>query len=201
MRKLIIVGLVLFNSIWSYSQNNESISLELRYPLPLGNNFINKAGYVGLFDIGADYNLIKANKFSFGVLLNSSFLRFNELEVNLFIISPKIKAEYEISLNKLSIIPQIGIGYSNWRFQAPDITYTDEHGVHTIKSRLNYNGLTAKGATKILINNDKNLKWYFNLAYEFTRLERPENLISNFSYNQNIQLFYPGIGLIWSFGG
>lgn len=85
--------------------------------------------------------------------------------------------------------------------RAPDITYTDEHGVHTIKARQNYNGLTAKGATKILINNDKNLKWYFNLAYEFTRLERPEVQMSSSSYTQNIQLFYPGIGVTWSFGG
>jgi len=117
MRKLIIVGLVLFNSICSYSQiNNENISFELRYPLPLGTNFINKAGYLGLFDIGVDYNLIKTSGFGLGVLLNSSVLRFDENDLNLFVISPKLKAEYEISLNRLTIIPQIGIGYSNWRF-------------------------------------------------------------------------------------
>jgi hypothetical protein len=203
MRKLIFAGLILFHSIWAYSQiSNERISIELRYPLPLGHNFIHKAGYVGLFDIGVGYSLIKSNGLSLGVVLSSSALRFDLTDLNLFVISPKFKAEYEIILNKLTIIPQIGIGYSNWRFRAPGIMYTDEMGnqVQDENFKINYNGLTAKAATRILINNDKNLKWYFNMAYEFTRLERPENLISNFAYNQNIQLFYPGIGVAWIFG-
>ncbi len=204
MRKLIIVGLVLFNSFFSYSQfSTGSISFELRYPISIGDNFINKGGYSGLFDIGVDYNVIKTNGFGFGVLLNSSVFRLNENDLNLLVLSPKVKAEYEISLNKLTIIPQIGIGYSNWRFRAPGITYLDEFGIqiHDEKFKQNYNGLTVKGATKILINSDKNLKWYFNLAYEFTRLEKPQNAVNTSRYNQNIQLIYPGIGMTWNFGG
>jgi hypothetical protein len=206
MRKLIVVGLVLFNTVSSYSQfDSENISFELRYPVPIGDNFINKGfdnGYIGLFDIGLDYNVIKKDKLGIGILLNSSVLRLTINDLTLLVLSPKVKVEYEIDINKLIIIPQIGIGYSNWRFRAPGITYLDEFGnqIQDEQYKQNLNGLTLKGATKLVINNDKNLKWHFNLSYEFTKLEKPENLTDNNNYNQNIQLIYPGIGMIWNFG-
>ena len=205
MKKILLIGLILFKSISSYSQvNTENISFELRYPIPIGDNFLNKGfdtGYIGLIDIGVDYNIFNINGLGIGVLLNSSILRLSENDLTLTILSPKLKVEYEISLNKISIIPQVGVGYSNWRFRAPAMTYTDVYGnlFQTKEIKINENGLTVKGASKIVINNDKRIKWYFNLSYEFTKLGKSEQGAEDNKYNRNLHLIYPGIGVIWYF--
>ena len=205
MKKLLLFGLIIFQTISSYSQiNTDKISFELRYPIPLGDNLLNKGfgdGYLGLIDIGVDYNVIETNRIGIGVLFNSSILRLSETDVTLFILSPKIKIDYEININKFSIIPQIGLGYSNWRFRAPAIMMTDEFGnpVEGEKYKENENGLTIKGGTKFVFNSSKNLNWYFQIAYEFTKLEKPDYGANDSKYNRNMHLLYPGIGLIWNF--
>lgn len=139
-----------------------------------------------------------------GLLLNTSVLKLYEPDITLAVISPKIKVEYEIDLNKVLIIPQIGVGYSNWRFILPIDYIIDDndiyHPTYGYRRTSSENGFTLKGGTKILINSDKRVKWYINLAYEFTRLEKPTSDAENNSFNRNIQMFYPGIGLIWDFG-
>jgi len=206
MKKITIICLILTITISSFSQiNTENISFELRYPIPIGDNFINKGfdnGYLGLIDLGIDYNILKTNGLGVGIILNTSVLRLSETDLTLMILSPKLKVEYEIDLNKISIIPQVGVGYSNWRFRAPEMTYYDEFGnpVQGEKYKENENGLTIKGATKLVINGDKQIKWYFNLSYEFTKLEKPEQEGGDTKYNRNIHLIYPGIGMTWDFG-
>ena len=207
MKKIIIIiGLVLTNPVFSYSQSDaESISFELRYPIPMGDHFINKAfdhGYSGLIDLGLDYNILNANGLEIGILFNTSILELSHTDVNLLIFSPKIKADYEMYLNALSIIPQVGIGYSNWRFRSPEMTFTDGFGnpVRIEGIDRNENGLTIVGATKLVLNNDKKIKWDFNLSYEFTKLEKPDYEGGDVKYNRNIHLFYPAMGMIWNFG-
>jgi len=202
MKKIIFFGLIFLSSISTYSQlNTENISFELRYPIPIGDNFINKGfdnGYLGLIDLGVDYNIIKTKRLGIGILLNTSVLRLSETDLTLMILSPKLKIEYKIDLNKVSIIPQVGVGYSFWRFRA---TYYDEFSkpLQSKKYKINTNGFTIKGATKLVINNDKRLKWYFNISYEFTKLDKPEEEGGDIKYNRNIQLIYPGIGMTWNF--
>jgi hypothetical protein len=178
--------------------------VELRYPIPIGNNFLNKSlgsGYLGLIDLGVDYNFIETNGLGIGILLNSSILRFSETDLTLLILSPKLKIEYAIKTDMISIIPQIGLGYSNWRFRAPAITMNSEFGEHIEfpKFKENKHGITVKGATKFLYNSNKNINWYFQLAYEFTKLEKPDNGANDSKHNRNMQLLYPGIGMIMNF--
>lgn len=208
MKRTIIISLILTITISAFAQiNTKDISFEFRYPIPIGDNFINKGfnlGYIGIIDLGVDYNIIKSNGLGVGLLLNTSVLKLYKTDITLAVISPKIKVEYEIDLNNVFIIPQIGVGYSNWRFIVPIDFFIDEndisHPTYGYKHTSSENGFTLKGGTKILINNDKRVKWYINLAYEFTRLEKPTNGAENNSFNRNIQLFYPGIGLTWDFG-
>jgi hypothetical protein len=203
--KKVVIFLILFQVFSSYAQiNTDNISFELRYPFPIGNNFINKAqdlGYTGLFDLGLDYNILNTFGIGVGVLFNASFLQLSQTDVNLMILSPKVKVEYEINLNKISIIPQIGVGYSNWRFQSPGVTLTGESGnAYRLSGHIqNYNGLSIKSITKFILNNDKRVKWYLNFSHEFTKLEKPEEPVENRNYNRNIHLIYPGIGMKWSF--
>jgi hypothetical protein len=189
MRKILIIGLIILSASSTYSQlNTENISFELRYPVPIGDNFINKGfdnGYLGIIDFGVDYNIIKTKGFGIGLLLNTSVLRL-----------------YEIDLSKIIIIPQIGVGYSNWRFRAPAMTFTDEFGnpVQGEEYKLNENGLTLRGGSKIVLNTDSKVKWYINFTYEFTKLEKPDEPAEDTKHNRNIQIIYPGVGLTWNFG-
>ncbi len=144
---------------------------------------------------------IETNGLGIGILFNSSILRLSETEVTLFILSPKIKLDYEIKIDRISIIPQIGLGYSNWLFRAPSIKITDEFGniVEAGKYKENQNGWTIRGGTRFVLNSSKNLNWYFQIAYEFTKLEKPDSGAGDSKYNRNMHLLYPGIGLIWNF--
>jgi len=203
MRKLLIIGLIIFSSISTYSQiNTKIISFETRYPIPIGNNFINKGfdkGYSGQIDFGIDYNVINKRKLGIGVLLNASFLNLSETDVNLLILSPKVKVEYEIDLNRISILPQFGIGYSKWLFRGSEMTYFDEISDQFQKRKYkeDQSGLTIMGSTKFLINSNKRIKWFLKLSYEFTKLEKDD--IGNSKFNRNIHLFYPGVGMTWNF--
>lgn len=205
-KKIITIGLVLLYTIGLYSQvNTSNISFELRYPVPVGNNFINKAffgdGYLGLMDLAIDYNVLKFNELALGITLNSSVLRASSVsDITLLILSPKIKFEYELNLNRVSLIPQIGFGYSNWRYYAI-LQYTNEIGepAGTISDKSNSNGLTFQALTKLKINSGKSINWYFLITYEFTKLEKPEIEGADTKFNRNIHIVYPGIGLQWNF--
>jgi hypothetical protein len=205
IKRSLLIALIILQVISSYSQiNKDNISFELRYPLPLGDNFLNKGpgnSYTGIIDFGIDYNFIQKNGFGMGVILNTSLLRFSFADVNLFILSPKVKFDYEIKVKKLSIIPQIAFGYCNYRFRAPSRTLTDEYGnpLEAGKYKKNENGVVMKAGTKVVLNSDRKLNWYLQMAYEFTRLEKPDDPAIDSKYNRNTQLLYPGIGVIWRF--
>jgi hypothetical protein len=205
MKKVFFVLLILIQLNNVFSQvNNDDIAFELRYPIPMGNNYLNKAfgdGYLGIVDIGVDYNFIKINNLGIGILFNSSIFRLSETDLTLVILSPKIKLDYKININKVSIIPAIAVGYSNWRFTSPSITMTDEDGnpVQGKKFKEKIDGLSIKGATKVVLNSNNRLNWYMQLAYEFFKLEKPENGAEDSKYNRNMHILYPGFGLIWKF--
>lgn len=192
MKKIILILLICLTSESIYSQiNTNDISFELRYPITTGNNYLNKTlygGYTGLIDVGLDFNLVYLKNIGFGILLNSSTLRFPETNLTLNILSPKIKIEYSVSISKIKLIPQVGIGYSYWTSKAPNYTKTDR-------------GLSFKAGTKLVINNSKRIKWYFLIVYEYTKLNNSEhkNTDRDNSFNTNIQLIYPGIGINWTF--
>jgi len=204
MKRLLFVLIILIpmNSLFSQI-NREEIAIDVRYPIPIGDNFLNnnsRGGYLGLVDIGIDYNLLKLNNFGIGFLINSTVLSFSKDDVTLIILSPKIKVDYKININKISIIPNIAIGYSNWQFRSSAKTFAVENGIPVqIDQAAEFlNGITLKGGTKVVLNSTSRLNWYFQFTYEFTRLEKPDNGIDS-NYNRNMHILYPGIGVVWRF--
>lgn len=189
MKKLVLVSLILIQSAKVFAQfNSDNISFEVRYPIPIGHNFINKGadkGYTGLIDFGIDYTVYKVQKLNVGVLLHASFFKFKPSDVNLRTIAPKLKADYEINLSKVSIVPQVAVGYSSFHFSG---AYKKNSG-----------GPAVKAATKIVFNRDKQMNWYFLIAYEFTKLKKLEDFVEDTSFNKNIQTLYPGVGITWNF--
>jgi len=204
MKRLLFVLIILIpmNSLFSQI-NREELAIDVRYPIPIGDNFLNnnsRGGYLGLVDIGIDYNLLKLNNFGIGFLINSTVLSFSKNDVTLIILSPKIKVDYKININKISIIPNIAIGYSNWQFRSSAKTFAVENGIPVqIDQAAEFlNGITLKGGTKVVLNSTSRLNWYFQFTYEFTRLEKPDNGIDS-NYNRNMHILYPGIGVVWRF--
>lgn len=189
MKKLVLVSLILIHSAQVFAQfNSDNISFEVRYPIPIGHNFIHKGadkGYTGLIDFGIDYTVYKVQKLNVGVLLNASFFRFKPGDVNLRTIAPKLKADYEISLSNVSIVPQVAVGYSSFHFSEA--------------YKKNSSGPAVKAATKIVFNKDKQINWYLLIAYEFTKLNKLEDFVEDTSFNKNIQTLYPGVGITWNF--
>lgn len=203
MKYLFLIILLYLQIFPTYSQvNNENISFDIRYPVPIGNNFINKGfgkGYHGLVDLGIGYNFIKFKNLNVGIQFNTSFLNLSQTDVHLNILSPKINLEHSLRFNKLKIINQVGIGYSNWSFKENDVVAIDHPSAipYLANNKQNTHGYSIKAGSKIVVTSNKIINWYLQLSYEFTKLQKSE--LINSSYNRNIQMLYPGIGVIWSF--
>lgn len=204
MKRIIFALLFSLLIINSFSQINESISIKLGYPVAVGNNFLNNEKsefkYKGVADFGIDYSFYRMNNLEFGVLFNATFLKLNISDVKLMMVTPKLKMDYILQFNKIEIKPQLSFGYSNWQFRQPDYQIEEGNEEMTIKGvNLNYNGLSIMFANKISFSSNKRINWYLEAAYEFTRLEKPDNDIVDNSHNRNLQLIYPRIGIVWSF--
>jgi hypothetical protein len=102
------------------------LSLELNYPIPVGNNFVGK-NYNGIIDIGADYRVANLNPVNIGVSLNSGFLLFrsrlstgvSNLTVSSYMIQTRIFGELDLeSIDKFH--PSVGLGYAIMVFDASE---------------------------------------------------------------------------------
>lgn len=204
--RTLALGLLLFSSTSLFSQLfSQNLSFEVRYPITIGDNFLNNQSggnaYSGIINLGLDYNVIDKNGLGFGIAFNSSFLKLDQNNVNLTVLSPKLKIEYEVNLNKLIIIPQLAAGYSNWRYTANDFTYYDEQGnLHTDGSfKENNHGLTLQGGTKVMWNTGTALNYYLSFYYEYTEVSMKNRDVLDIDYNKKLQLLYPGVGVNWRF--
>jgi hypothetical protein len=206
MKKGILLLFILIYSTTSYSQffNKDKIAFDLRYPLPVGNNFINKAfivGYTGLFDLSVDYTMHNLKNLEFGLVYNSSFFRLSESKLSLVTICPRFNFDYTLNLGKISFIPNVALGYSVWYFWGPSYTvhdlngneYTFEKTFETLK------GFSVRTGLKTVLENKKPLSWYVQFSYEFTNFDEPTNNIADSRYNREISILLPGVGVIWRF--
>lgn len=206
MKKLLTSSILLLLAISLWAQMNESISIKLGYPIPVGNNFLNGSEpnlkYKGIADIGIDYSFYRTNNLEVGILFNAMFLRLDMTDVNLMMLTPKLKMDYNINLKHVTIKPQLNVGYSHWQIRQDDyLIYPGEGEEYMVieGSNENYNGFSAGLASKVILNTNRRLNWYLEVGYEFSRLEKPSNDIVNNSYNRNLGMVYPRIGVIWNF--
>lgn len=190
---IIIIGILLISNIEiTYShEKSKSLFIEIRYPTPLGNNFLNKGpdnGYLGIFDIGIGYKFLNFQELRFDVSFNTSQLRLSQAEVTLTTLNPQFGIQYLININKLLIFPKLGVGYTNWRFRSPSKTLNDEQGrPYRIDSyKENTNGINIEGSISIEASLNRHLDGYVSLSYYFTRLEKPNPPVENVSYNRGI---------------
>lgn len=201
MKKLTLIWAFLFLSVSSYAQSRlGKVSISMNNPIPTGNNFINKNlgdGYLGVIDLGIAYNFFQRRYLGIGIQFNSTFLSFSEIDETLTVLSPKLRFEYAIKRNKISLVPNIALGYSSWRFRAERPDFSFEHT--NVLYRYNQIGVTARGGAKLVFDTSDELKWYVEFSYEKTRLENKFAGGDNPSYIRNIEMMYPGFGFILLF--
>ena len=186
--------------ILTFSQiSNGDVSFELRYPKPVGDNFL--SNYTGIIDAGIDYSANNSKKFTIGATFNSSFLNgeFPFADVKLLILSPKFKLQYKINLKNSAIVSNVALGYSNFKFfETYNFTDVNANPIGPSTAIKNENGISLKASSKIVFNYSKRWSWFIQLSYEFTRLAKPMAAM-DVSYNRNVHLIYPGVGITFRF--
>jgi hypothetical protein len=187
MKKLFFIIVAISSPLFISSQD---LSFELRYPIPFGDNFLNsdilgRSGYNGILDIGAAYKIMDVSGFGFGISYNTSLFSLPITDVTIWTIMPKAFIEYEFKMQKISILPGIGVGYSHWIYKIPDSAGETD------------NGFSMKVSAKALFNNDKKVNFFILAAYEFTRFGKSDDEL-DYSFNRNVHVFYPGVGITWN---
>jgi hypothetical protein len=182
---LICIAVLLVSNSISGQQARNNINIEMRYPIPIGNSIINE-NYSGMFDVGLDYNLFVLPFFNSqcGIMLHTSFLNRSNSNIDLIIFEPKFKYEYYTFLNNnFYYMHDVAIGYSFWKYANTATTTTNDI----------QNGINIQWQLKLLKETKKEFRYYFLLAYEFTKLNKDKS-IADTKYNRNIHMLYTGIG-------
>jgi opacity protein-like surface antigen len=183
MKQKLLLALLLIFSIKSFSQNSK-FSLELNYPIPIGENFIEK-NYNGITDlsflnIGASLNA--------GILKNSKEDRVQPFDVTTFVIQPRIFAELDSeSLTKFH--PSIGLGYTFMSFNTSGIDILNPDNPNSSSS-----SQTESGINLILgVAYDITKKLFTQVQYDFIKIG-VDNEVPNTKYNRNINILKIGLG-------
>jgi hypothetical protein len=196
---IFLLHLFLLISLESFSQEKEPkgrFILNASYPIPVGWDFINKAyvnGYMGVVagEIGYSFNIF--SKLFTGINIEMDYLYLDSANLNLEILKPTLSFNYPFKIKKFEIVPQFNIGYSQWRFYSEIIL-----GSGTNNDSLSYyestNGLSMSASLYICYPVSKRVSLNVSCRYEYTHLGLPANQVK-MSYNQNIQILYPGLGL------
>jgi hypothetical protein len=175
MKRVFIVGLLIISCFKGFSQNSK-LSLDINYPIPVGDNFIGK-NYNGIFDLGIKYNFVKISKFRLGMSANIGQLVFHsDIPVKALMMKPRINAE--LTFGKL--IPYAGIGYSFFNYNVD----SNSSDIDKTNDGININlGLKFNIVSKV----------YLNFGFDFIKF-RTEEMVNN-SYNRNIEIFEIGVGI------
>ncbi|MBW1298180.1 outer membrane protein [Aquimarina litoralis] len=179
MKNSLLLLTVLIFSLKSFSQDSK-ISLEVNYPIPLGDNFIGKS-YDGIADIGIDYKFFNKSLFNVGASLNGGvFLNnsFDNITTTAYTIQPRVFTELKV-LSKIR--PSLGIGYTIIVF---NISGDSNLETPSTESGLNLNlGITYDITKKI----------FAQVQYDFSSLSTSDD-VPDISFNTQIQLLKIGVG-------
>ena len=191
MKQKILLMLLLIFSIKSFSQDSK-LSLELNYPIPIGNNFVGE-NYSGIIDIGTNYRLVDLNPINIGISLNGGVLvnnsnennRFQNFKVTSYLIQPRIFGELDLeSIDKFH--PTFGLGYSIMLFETSGtINGFDISDTSDTQSGLNFNFGLAYDITE---------KLFVQAQYDFIKLG-VDNNVPNTKFNTNVNVVKIGLGL------
>ncbi len=190
MKQKLLLALLLVFSIKSFSQNSK-FSLELNYPIPIGNNFVGE-NYNGIIDIGADYRIANLNPVNIGLSVNSGVLvnnsnqnnGFQNFIVTSYVIQPRLFGELDLeSINKFH--PSAGLGYTIMVFDASETNNGfDVSDASDTQSGFNFNFGLAYDITE---------KLFVQAQYDFIKI-RVDNDVPDTKFNTNVNILKIGLG-------
>ncbi|NRT15759.1 opacity protein-like surface antigen [Flavobacterium sp. 28A] len=190
MKQKLLLAFLLILSIKSFSQDSK-ISIEMHYPIPIGQNFIEKS-YNGIIDIGAKYRFTEIKNINIGASINGGILVNNTNDSNVdqnfkvksYLIQPKIFAELKIeSISKLH--PFVGFGYT---FMIFDVSGTN-NGFDVSSSGKTESGINANFGVSYDITN----KIFIDIQYDYVKLQVDKET-PNTTFNTNVNLLKIGLG-------
>lgn len=190
MKQKLLLALLLILSIKSFSQDSK-LSVEMHYPIPIGQNFIEKS-YTGIIDIGAKYRFSEITNINIGASINGGILVNNtndnngnqDFKVKSYLIQPKIFAELKIeSIPKLQ--PFVGFGYT---FMVFDASGTN-NGFDVSSSSKTQSGINANFGVAY----DITTKIFIDIQYDYVKL-KVDKETPNTAFNTKVNLLKVGLG-------
>ncbi|TWI01268.1 opacity protein-like surface antigen [Flavobacterium tiangeerense] len=188
-QKLFLV--ILFLSLKSFSQDSK-LSLEMHYPLTMGQNFISK-NYSGIIDVGGKFRFSELKNINIGASLNGGILSNNtndnngdqDFRVKSYLIQPRIFSELKIE-SVPKIRPFVGIGYTFMVFKATGTNNGfDVSASNSTESVINANFGVAYDITS---------KIFLDLQFDYVKLN-VGNEVPKTAFNTNVNLLKVGLGL------
>lgn len=186
----------------AYSQTWNKIFLEIKYPLPVGENFLSRAydnGYTGFFNSGMGYSRKMGDQFGAGAAFGTTYLRLLETNMNAIVLCPTVQGFYyfPVETERNKVTQMIEIGYSFWRFFSNNLIFpadstivTDPDGYY----RENRHGFALGSSTKVSYFISDRISIDFIIELNFHRL-RAIKTEERSGYNQNIAILCPGVGI------
>ncbi len=160
----------------SFAQDSK-LSVELNYPIPIGDNFI-KTNYDGIIDVGINYRFIKANLMHIGASINGGIMTSN-FGTTLYNLQPRVFSELNLkSLPKIH--PSIGIGYTFMFFNNSDSDFSLTDNQHGINLNLGFAYNIAK-------------KFFAKIQYDFVKLNAEDRFLDS-TFNTTINILKIGVG-------
>lgn len=209
MRHFLTLLFIVFLSIsYCFSQDsNHSVSIEVGYPLPIGNNVFNKGygqdqiffghdGSNGLWDFGIGYNLTSLGKFGIGAAMNIAKFKLYPFQISTINYRPRINFNYPIQLNKLEISPSLGVGYSIHQYKG--LVFTDVNG-NTVGENPTSDGLLLNSSIRISTKRESRLNYYVQIGYEYTSLFPKDEALAEVTKSTKIHILFSNLGLSYHF--
>jgi opacity protein-like surface antigen len=191
MKQNLLLTLLFILSMKSFSQDSK-LSLEMHYPLTMGQNFISK-NYSGIIDVGGKFRFSELKNINIGASLNGGILSNNtndnngnqDFRVKSYLIQPRIFSELKIELVP-KIRPFVGIGYTFMVFKA---TGTN-NGFDVSASNSTESGINANFGVAYDITS----KIFLDLQFDYVKLN-VGNEVPKTAFNTNVNLLKVGLGL------
>jgi opacity protein-like surface antigen len=191
MKQNLLLTLLFILSMKSFSQDSK-LSLEMHYPLTMGQNFISK-NYSGIIDVGGKFRFSELKNINIGASLNGGILSNNtndnngnqDFRVKSYLIQPRIFSELKIE-SVPKIRPFVGIGYTFMVFKA---TGTN-NGFDVSTSNSTESGINANFGVAYDITS----KIFLDLQFDYVKLN-VGNEVPKTAFNTNVNLLKVGLGL------
>jgi len=199
---ILLIFLLFYELSPAYSQTGNKIFLEIKYPLPVGENFLSRAynnGYTGFFNTNLGYSRKLGDQFGAGGAFGTTYLRLLETNMNAVVLCPMVQGFYyfPVETERNKVTQMIAIGYSFWSFFSDNLNFPSDSTIVTDPDghyRENRHGFALGSSTKVSYFISDRVSIDFIIQLNFHRLKAIKTEERSW-YNQNVAILFPGLGI------